>query len=105
MPAYRQNLAISHNYLGILLLDLGKRAEAEGQFRKVLGPSAKSWPPTSPTVPAYQIDLAGSYCNHGNLVCNAGGQREPGWFDKAIATLAPVHRAEPRPRPGEAIWR
>ena len=45
----------------------------------------------------YQIGLGGSHCNYGNLIGRDGRASESlGWFDKAIATLAPVHRAEPR---------
>ncbi len=96
VPAYRLDLARSHNNLGILLVGLGKRAEAEEQFRNALAIQEKL-AADFPTVPAYQIDLGTGYFNYGIFV-GAGGRagESLGWFDKAIATLAPVHRAEPR---------
>ena len=36
VPGYRQELARSHNNLGVLLADLGKRSEAEAEFRQAL---------------------------------------------------------------------
>jgi tetratricopeptide (TPR) repeat protein len=96
LPAYRRDLARSHNHLGNLLKDLGKRAEAEEQYRQVMAIRDKL-AADFPAVPAYQIELGGSYCNYGILVRNGGRTSESlGWFDKAIATFAPLHRAEPR---------
>ena len=97
VAVYRQELAGSYNNLGMLLAGLGKRAEAEVQYRNALAIQEKLVA-DFPTVPAYQTDLgSGSYLNYGILVRDVGRAGESlGWFDKAIATLAPVHRAEPR---------
>jgi serine/threonine protein kinase/tetratricopeptide (TPR) repeat protein len=96
VPVYRQELASSHNNLGLLLRVLGKRAGAEDQYRKAMVIEEKLAADFF-TVPAYQIGVGGSYCNYGNLVREGGRASESlGWFDKAIATLAPVHRTEPQ---------
>ena len=36
VPAYQQELAISHNSLAALFADLGKRVEADGEYKKAL---------------------------------------------------------------------
>jgi eukaryotic-like serine/threonine-protein kinase len=95
-PDYRLGQARAHNALGVLLAPWGKRTEAEEQYRKGLAISEKL-ATDYPALPAYQIDLGGGFCNYGNLVLNNGRASESlAWFNKAIATLAPVHRAEPR---------
>jgi tetratricopeptide (TPR) repeat protein len=75
---------------------LGQRAEAEQQLRKGLA-IKEQLVAEFPAVPAYRVELGGSYCNLGSLL-SGGGQPSDGleWFDKAIATLAPVHEREPR---------
>jgi tetratricopeptide (TPR) repeat protein len=89
-------LARSHNTLGVLLKDLGKRAEAEEQYRLALAIHEKLTT-DFPAVPAYRISLGGSYGHYGNLIRIGGRTIEAlGWFERAIATLTPVHRAEPR---------
>ena len=45
-----------------------------------------------PTVPAYRVELGGSYCNFGILVRDGGKPAEClEWFDKALRTLTPIH--------------
>jgi tetratricopeptide (TPR) repeat protein len=96
VPEYRRNLASSHNILAFVLADLGNRAEAQEQQRQALAIQEKL-AAEFPDVPQYQIELGGSYCNYGNLFGGGGRAGESlGWFDKAIAALAPVHRAQPR---------
>jgi tetratricopeptide (TPR) repeat protein len=96
VPDYRRELAQSHNNLGVLLAGLGKRAEAEQQYRQGLALREKLVA-DFPAVPDYRRDLGGSCCNLGNLVWDSGRAGDSLiWFDKAIATLAPVHQAEPR---------
>jgi serine/threonine protein kinase/tetratricopeptide (TPR) repeat protein len=96
VPAYRADLAISHNSLGILLTRLGQRAKADAEYRKALALQVKL-AADFPAAPDHAVELGASYCNFGNLVRDRG---EPAaaldWFAKAIATLEPVHRAEPR---------
>jgi tetratricopeptide (TPR) repeat protein len=96
VPEYRQDLAASHNNLGALLAGLGRRAEAETEFRA----ARALWEKLAaehPGVPQYTVELGGSYCNFGILVRDRG---EPAaaldWYAKAIATLQPVYRADPR---------
>jgi tetratricopeptide (TPR) repeat protein len=96
VPDYRRELAQSHTNLGLLLADLGKRAEAEQQYRQGLALREKLVA-DFPAVPDYRRDLGGSCCNFGHLVRDGGRAGDSLiWFDKAIATLAPVHQAEPR---------
>jgi serine/threonine protein kinase/tetratricopeptide (TPR) repeat protein len=96
VPAYRQNLALSHNNLGTLLDDLGKRTEAEEQYRQGLAIRGKL-ATDFPAVPDYRVNLGVSYCNLGILIQDGGQPAESlEWFDRAIATLRPVHEAEPR---------
>jgi tetratricopeptide (TPR) repeat protein len=93
---YRESLAATHDYLGNLLKELGKRDEARREFEAALGllePLADAFP----SVPRYQIDLGGSYCNLGNLVRDEGKPADSlPWFDLAIRTLTPVHEKDPR---------
>lgn len=97
VPAYRQNLAGSHFSLGSTLLNNpDKEAEAAEQYRQALAIQEKL-ATAFPAEPAYQIELGASYCNYGILVRDGGRASESlYWFDKAIAMLTPVHRAEPR---------
>ena len=55
VPDYRQELAGSHNNLGSLLADLGKRAEAEEQYRQALAIQEKL-AADFPAVPDYRQD-------------------------------------------------
>jgi serine/threonine protein kinase len=92
VPDYCRALAQSHNSLGILLKDLGQRAEAEEQYKKAVEIQEKL-AADFPTVPRYRIVLGGSYCNLGDMVRSYERVNESlGWFDKAIATLTPIHR-------------
>ena len=82
----------------------GETPEAEKQYRKALAIQERL-AADFPAVPNYQIDLGGSYCNYGILVRNGGRANESlGWFDKAIATLAPVHRAMPGDVNAKDFW-
>ena len=96
VPQLRRLLARSHNSLGLLLTHLGKRPEAEEQYRKALAIREKL-AAEFPAVPQYQVDLGGSYCNLGRLVSNSG---QPGesleWFEKAIRTLTAVYEQDRR---------
>ena len=95
VPVYRRSLALSHSSLGILLADLGRRAEAEEQYRKAVVVQERL-AAEFPAVAGYRIQLGGSYCNFGDVVLSGGRADESlGCFDKAIATLTPIHRAEP----------
>ncbi len=96
MPTYRNDLAMSRNNLGLLLAGLGKRAEAEGEYRKALAILEKL-AAEFPAVPDYQIGLGGSYCNLGILIRDRGQAADSlEWFARAIRTLTPVHKREPR---------
>ena len=75
MPAYRQHLATSHNNLGNLLADLGKRQEAEEQYRKALT-IQEQLAADFPAVPEYRLDLARSHNNLGILLAGLGKRPE-----------------------------
>ena len=75
MPEYRKDLARSHNNLGILLNNLGKRPEAEEQYRKALAIQEKL-AAEFPAVPDYRKDLAPSHNNLGILLAGLGKRPE-----------------------------
>src|SRR5207249_3605870 len=96
VPEHRCDLARSHNNLGLLLGGQGRWAEAEAAYRHALS----VWERLAadfPAVPEYQVNLAGSYGNLGLLLSDRG-EPEPAldWFAKAIRTLEPILRQEPR---------
>ena len=50
-----------------------------------------------PAVPAYLVELGGSFCNFGILMRDGGKPSDSlEWFAKAIGALAPIHEREPR---------
>jgi tetratricopeptide (TPR) repeat protein len=69
--AYRQDLAASHNNLGKLLRDLGKRGEAEAAFRAALKVQ-EQLAADVPSDPEYRQELAGSHNNLGVLLKELG---------------------------------
>jgi eukaryotic-like serine/threonine-protein kinase len=75
VPAYRQELAISHHNLGFQLADLGKREEAAHQYRQALAIQEKLTT-DFPTVPAYRQELAHSHVSLGNLLVGLGKRPE-----------------------------
>jgi tetratricopeptide (TPR) repeat protein len=92
VPQYRQDLARSHNNLGALLAERGKRAEAEAALRQALSIQEKL-AADFPTVPQYRIHLGGSQVNFGNLLRdNHQPQQALDWYGKAMATLESVLR-------------
>src|SRR5207248_1590604 len=91
-----QGLASTHNNLGLLLDGLGRRDEARKEYETARD-LQKKLADAFPAVPAYQVDLGGSYCNFGNLVRGEGKPADGlPWYDQAISTLTPVHLKEPR---------
>ena len=74
IPQLRRKLAQSHNGLGDLLAGLGKRPEAEEQFRKALAIQEKL-AAEFPAGPDYRKDLADCYNNLGNLLPASGSGR------------------------------
>src|SRR5262249_43792290 len=75
VPAYRLELARSQNGLGVLLADLGKRAEAEAAYRQALATQGKL-AADFPAVPQYRQELARSHNNLGNLLMGLGKRAE-----------------------------
>lgn len=71
VPQYRQELATSHNNLGLLLVKLGKQAKAEAAYRDALKVQAQLTR-DFPAVPKYREELATSYNNLGNLLRDLG---------------------------------
>jgi tetratricopeptide (TPR) repeat protein len=68
-------LARSHNNLGNLLRDLGKRAEAETAYRHAAVIQEKL-AADFPAVPQYRLELAGSHNNVGILLADLGKRSE-----------------------------
>jgi tetratricopeptide (TPR) repeat protein len=71
VPEYRQDLAMSHNNLGLLLADLGKRTEAEAAYRQALALREKL-AADFPAVPEYRQGLAHIHNNLANLLNRPG---------------------------------
>ena len=71
MPEYRRELALSHIGLGGLLDDLGKRGDAEAEYRAALTIQEKL-AADFPTVPEYRRELADSHNNLGVLLAGHG---------------------------------
>jgi serine/threonine-protein kinase len=74
VPAYQNALATTHNSLGVLLQDQGKREEALKEFRQARDLQSKLVK-ARPEVPEYQQDLASTHNNRGLLLAELG-QRE-----------------------------
>ncbi len=88
--------AEGHFRVALLWAKLGRRNEAHKEF-KTARDLFKKLADAFPAVPAYQVDLGGSYGNFGNLVRGEGKPADSlPWFDRAIRTLRPVHEKEPR---------
>jgi serine/threonine-protein kinase len=106
-PFYRSALARSHDNLGGLLAGLGwgQRAAAEAEYRAALALREKL-AADYPAVPNYAVDLGASYCNYSNFIRDRGKPAAAlDWYVKAIATLEPVHRAEPRAMTASQVLR
>ena len=96
MPEYRQDLALSHNNLGNLLAGLGKRPEAEQQYRKALT-IQEQLAADFPAVPAYRQDLAISHNSLGVLLAGLGKRPEAEeQYRKALAIQETAGRRLPR---------
>jgi serine/threonine protein kinase/tetratricopeptide (TPR) repeat protein len=74
-PKYRENLAVCHNGLGILLRDVGQRSEAEMAYRHALVIQEKLTV-AFPAEPGYGWELATSHKNLGILLRDVGKRSE-----------------------------
>jgi tetratricopeptide (TPR) repeat protein/tRNA A-37 threonylcarbamoyl transferase component Bud32 len=70
-PEFRQDLAISHNNLGVLLRDTGRLKEAEAAHRDALA-IRKQLAAEFPNRPDYRHELATSHANLGILLYQTG---------------------------------
>jgi tetratricopeptide (TPR) repeat protein len=75
VPQYRNQVAINHNSLGVLLTDLGKWPEAEQQYQKSLT-LLQELADDFPSEPEYRHGLANSHVNLGNLWTRLGKRPE-----------------------------
>ena len=75
MPENRADQARSHNSLGLVFAGIGKRPEAEEQYRKALSIQEKL-ATDFPAVSGYRQTLAWSHDNLGNLLRNLGKRPE-----------------------------
>jgi serine/threonine-protein kinase len=75
VPRYRQQLALSHNILALLLNDTGHALEAEAAHRDALE-IRKRLVEDFPAVPQHWQDLAASHNNLGNLLKDTGRAKE-----------------------------
>jgi len=92
----RRHLAFSHNGLGNVLASLKKWPEAEEHYRKALDIREKL-AIEFPAVHEHQLRLGSTCFNYGLMVRNQGRAGESlALFDRAVATLTPIHRLEPR---------
>jgi tetratricopeptide (TPR) repeat protein len=95
VPDFRSELARSHQDLGTLLRDQGRGAEAEAAYRAALA-LRQELADEHPAVPDYRINLGDSFRTLGSLLSEQGEPAALEWFAKAIATLEPIHRSDPR---------
>ena len=96
VPEYRQDLARSLHNLGGLLSELRQQEQSESAYRAALK-IREQLAADFPGVTAYAIELGSSYKNLGSLIRKMGEpQASLDWFAKAIATLEPVLKKEPR---------
>jgi len=70
-PEFQQELALSHNALGVLLLASGRSPEAELAYSDALA-ILKQLAANFPTRPEFRQALAGIYNNQGNLLGDTG---------------------------------
>jgi eukaryotic-like serine/threonine-protein kinase len=75
VPGYHADLALSRNNYGNLLKTLGKRDEAEAEFRAAVALQEKL-AADHPGVPQYRQELATSHHNLGVLLAGAGRRSE-----------------------------
>jgi serine/threonine-protein kinase len=75
VSSHRQNLALSHNSLGIQLIKEGRNEQAEGAFRRALA-LQKELVRDFPNLPLIRHDLAMSYANLGNRLALRGRPKE-----------------------------
>jgi eukaryotic-like serine/threonine-protein kinase len=96
VPQYKESLAATHCAMGGLLNNLEERDAARKEYQAARD-LQKELVDRYPLVPAYRIGLGEIYSDFGILVATDGQPAESlKWFDMAIATLEPVHRADPR---------
>jgi tetratricopeptide (TPR) repeat protein len=90
--AYRVELAVIHDSLGLVLSAVGRRADAEAAYRRALAIKEKL-AAEFPAVPGYRISLGGSQINFGNLLReNRQPEQALDWYARAIAALEEVLR-------------
>jgi tetratricopeptide (TPR) repeat protein len=92
---YRDDLANTHMNLGTLFLTLGNRTAEEAETRTAVV-LRERLVRDFPAVPRYAVLLGGGYCNLGTMLRDRGDPAALDWFAKAVATLEPVYRADPR---------
>jgi len=96
VPDYLQDLAVTHSSNGSLLARLGERTAAWAELERACK-IQKNLADQYPAVRQFGMDLAYTYTRMGVMVFDDGRAAESlAWYDKAIATLDPAHRAEPR---------
>src|SRR5262249_13591022 len=84
MPAYRHQLATVHNQFAVLLRELGKRAEAEAEFREALA-TAEKLAADLPGVADYCEGLGQIHDNLANLLPKGAEQEAEVHHRRAIA--------------------
>jgi tetratricopeptide (TPR) repeat protein len=96
VPEYQKILADAHNNMAILLTAIKQLDLARTHHDRALD-LKKKLVEKYPSIPEYQIKLGGSFINIGDMLRQQGRWADSlKWLDDAIATLTPVHRAEPR---------
>jgi serine/threonine protein kinase/tetratricopeptide (TPR) repeat protein len=104
VPGYREDLALCHHELGMVLRNNDRAAEAEDNFRKAL----ESWEKLAaqfPKKPLYRINVGLSCSSLGGLLRDGGKPADSlDWFVKAIVTLSTVEAKDSRPFVRNAYW-
>src|SRR5262249_57037903 len=88
VPKHRENLAVSHINLGLLLAAMKKWDQAEAEYRTAIDLGTK----LTAEFPAFQecaITLGGTFCNLGDIG-EDGGRLTDGvaWYCQAIGSLS-----------------
>jgi serine/threonine-protein kinase len=98
VPEFREDLAASHNNLGLVLADLDRvtgQDGADSAHRAALA-IYEDLAAGAPEVASYAVGLGGTYGHLGDLVNTTRPQEALAWYGRALGTLEPIVARDPR---------